>query len=272
MNYDPNIPAIPTVYKGTEMRSRLEAKWAAFFDAVGLPWEYEPIKLGVWCPDFRLVVPCTAEKCGMHDHTVLAEVKPFHDIDMFAGHASERFKWGKGIDEEGIAHLGSDWQTTKIYMTHATFTRVPCDLKNRLKDICDEYDNQGGKDIFKYCKKKWSEAESAIGDIRQQEKLEAAQQAAPILQMHQSKSQQTTPEPTSVDPAVFVIGGLLSCIQSQATYTTEDVLDVVRSSVLTFDKQARANLTTDDRLRLLDTLHMIEAKSNAIREGRKAAR
>lgn len=272
MNYDPNIPAIPTVYKGTEMRSRLEAKWAAFFDAVGLPWEYEPIKLDGWWPDFRLIVPCTSDKCSDQHHTVLAEVKPYNAVKMFNGHASERFKWGESIEEDGVAYLGQDWRTAKLYTSHSSFTRVPCDLKHRFRDLCDEVDNQGNKDVFKYCLKKWAEAEAVVGEIRQQEKDSSQKQAAPILQMHQPKATVAKPETTSVEPAVFVIGGVLSCIQSQATYTTEDVLDVVRSSVLTFDKQARANLTTGDRLRLLDALHMIEEKSNAIHEGRKAAR
>lgn len=36
------IQAIETRYKGYRFRSRLEARWAVFFDALGLKWEYEP--------------------------------------------------------------------------------------------------------------------------------------------------------------------------------------------------------------------------------------
>lgn len=36
-----NIKAIETVYKGYRFRSRLEARWAVFFDALGVEWEYE---------------------------------------------------------------------------------------------------------------------------------------------------------------------------------------------------------------------------------------
>lgn len=36
------IKAIPTRYKGYHFRSRLEARWAVFFDALGVRWEYEP--------------------------------------------------------------------------------------------------------------------------------------------------------------------------------------------------------------------------------------
>ena len=36
------IKAIETEYKGYRFRSRLEARWAVFFDAIGAKWEYEP--------------------------------------------------------------------------------------------------------------------------------------------------------------------------------------------------------------------------------------
>jgi len=53
------IKAIETVYKGYKFRSRLEARWAVFFDAMGVPYEYEPEGLvlsdGSWyLPDFFL--------------------------------------------------------------------------------------------------------------------------------------------------------------------------------------------------------------------------
>ena len=36
------IKAIETYYKGYRFRSRLEARWAVFFDAAGIKYEYEP--------------------------------------------------------------------------------------------------------------------------------------------------------------------------------------------------------------------------------------
>lgn len=36
-----NIKAIETVYNGYRFRSRLEAKWAVFFDTVGIKYQYE---------------------------------------------------------------------------------------------------------------------------------------------------------------------------------------------------------------------------------------
>jgi hypothetical protein len=37
-----HIKAIETNYKGYKFRSRLEARWAVFFDTAGIAWEYEP--------------------------------------------------------------------------------------------------------------------------------------------------------------------------------------------------------------------------------------
>ena len=39
MNY--NLTPIETVYKGYKFRSRLEARWAVFFEEMGLDWSYE---------------------------------------------------------------------------------------------------------------------------------------------------------------------------------------------------------------------------------------
>lgn len=46
------MAAIPTRYSGVQFRSRLEARWAAFFDLLGWKWEYEPIDLAGYIPDF----------------------------------------------------------------------------------------------------------------------------------------------------------------------------------------------------------------------------
>lgn len=45
---------IPTTYKSTRFRSRLEARWAAFFDLLGWPWVYEPFDTDGWIPDFLI--------------------------------------------------------------------------------------------------------------------------------------------------------------------------------------------------------------------------
>jgi hypothetical protein len=54
-----NIKPIETVYNGYRFRSRLEARWAVFFDAAGIEYQYEPegFDLGdglYYLPDFYL--------------------------------------------------------------------------------------------------------------------------------------------------------------------------------------------------------------------------
>jgi hypothetical protein len=63
------IKSIPTRYKTFRFRSRLEARWAVFFDVLGIEWRYESrsVDLG-WClyiPDFWLP-----------QYRMYAEVKP----------------------------------------------------------------------------------------------------------------------------------------------------------------------------------------------------
>lgn len=53
-----SIKAIETRYAGCRFRSRLEARWAVFFDSLGIEWEYEPegfeLPSGWYLPDFWL--------------------------------------------------------------------------------------------------------------------------------------------------------------------------------------------------------------------------
>jgi len=60
------IKAIETRYKGYRFRSRLEARWAVFFERLGIEWEYEPQgfeREGLdgdtirYLPDFRIKFP-----------------------------------------------------------------------------------------------------------------------------------------------------------------------------------------------------------------------
>jgi hypothetical protein len=52
------IAAIPTSYRGVTFRSRLEARWAVFYDALGVEWHYEhegyQLSSGWYLPDFWL--------------------------------------------------------------------------------------------------------------------------------------------------------------------------------------------------------------------------
>lgn len=73
-----------TEYKGTMMRSRLEAGFAAWLDRYHVAWEYEPQAFanedGQYLPDFRLEDVYVA---GAGTFRAYVEIKPenWHDID-----------------------------------------------------------------------------------------------------------------------------------------------------------------------------------------------
>lgn len=52
------LKAIETRYKGYRFRSRLEARWAVFFDSLGIEWDFEPqgfiVSGSGYLPDFKL--------------------------------------------------------------------------------------------------------------------------------------------------------------------------------------------------------------------------
>ena len=57
--FNPNIKPIETKYNGYKFRSRLEARWAVFFDSTGIIYQYEPEgfdlgRYGWYLPDFYL--------------------------------------------------------------------------------------------------------------------------------------------------------------------------------------------------------------------------
>jgi len=71
-----SIESKPTMMGGVQFRSRLEARWAAFFTLLKWPWLYEPVDLGEWSPDFIIDAATT----------LLVEVKPILAFDEEVGH------------------------------------------------------------------------------------------------------------------------------------------------------------------------------------------
>ena len=72
-----DVTAIPTVFRGVQFRSRLEARWAALFQALRWSWTYEPCDYNGWIPDFVL---------NFH-RPLLVEVKPAltrQDLEPYA--------------------------------------------------------------------------------------------------------------------------------------------------------------------------------------------
>lgn len=102
------IKAIETEYRGCRFRSRLEARWAVFFDALGWDWQYEKQGYEIgwegdntlpWLPDFEV----TTSPHHENSMSFYAEVKG--DPDFFAdGSWLWRLDFGGG--PPGFAHSG----------------------------------------------------------------------------------------------------------------------------------------------------------------------
>jgi len=113
------IKSHPTLYKGVKFRSRLEARWAAFFDLAGWSWEYEPIDLPGWSPDFRVEFSCGHSECS-ESHTLLVEVKPYFSIKEFSGHECMKYQYGLGIPADASAAFGNSPDVTYWEMAHGS--------------------------------------------------------------------------------------------------------------------------------------------------------
>lgn len=103
------IAAIPTEYAGVQFRSRLEARWAAFFDLLDLSWEYEPIDLDGYIPDFLLT------KSPLSARPVLVEVKPIVQWPCPVLRCMDCFDAPRGMYDDAVAKIeASGWTDAAI--------------------------------------------------------------------------------------------------------------------------------------------------------------
>lgn len=152
------IKAIETYYKGYRFRSRLEARWAVFFDAAGIKYEYEPEGFEVnlsdeekimYLPDFYLP-----------DFDVYAEVKPSKQKLYEDG---EKISWCIDYNNtpisKGLLILGQIpyWEKLNCYPSFAFFkwdngvgsyiaTIIRGFGKNELL-IQSDWDNEGAPEL-----------------------------------------------------------------------------------------------------------------------------
>ncbi len=97
---DNKLKPIETEYHGYKFRSRLEARWAVFFDTAGVEWEYEPegfeLPSGLrYLPDFRLH---GVSIDGDEPESVWAEVKGVMD-EASARKIEEFYRSGNPVDD-----------------------------------------------------------------------------------------------------------------------------------------------------------------------------
>ena len=88
------IRAIDTDYAGCRFRSRLEARWAVFFDELNIGWEYEPQGISMdtpqgrkkrYLPDFRLDNGQWVEVKGAIDAAGVEKLLQFASVMSICG-------------------------------------------------------------------------------------------------------------------------------------------------------------------------------------------
>jgi hypothetical protein len=102
------IAAIPTAYRGISYRSRLEARWAAFFDQIGWTHSYEPFDGNGYIPDFLI----------HGDHPFLVEVKPALSEDEYRAPIPKVDAALQGVWEKDVLIVGLTPFATQLDDTH----------------------------------------------------------------------------------------------------------------------------------------------------------
>ena len=112
------IKAIETQYKGYRGRSRLEARWAVFFDALGVKWEYE--KEGFDCGEYGYYLP----DFYLPECPLWIEVKGQKPTD---NEESKAWKVSDGPDTPNliVGELGAVWHTYYGTADEAFYITVP---------------------------------------------------------------------------------------------------------------------------------------------------
>ncbi len=132
-----NIKPKETKYNGRIYRSRLEARWAAYFDIVGWDFEYEPCQINGFNPDF--LIKCFSDKydCSF----IIVEVKPQIMItNEYMQETYEKYKehkahililsdfpFRKSISHDCLISIGIGSQYDSKYRTEMIDFEMKCD-------------------------------------------------------------------------------------------------------------------------------------------------
>lgn len=154
------IRAIETQYKGYRFRSRLEARWAVFLDAIGWRWEYEPEGFELsdgtrYLPDFLLRAGKRADGFRPDVPMLWLEIKPVRPTDEEICKAQllcvdTRVDVAFGIGIPGLLTVGI----------------LPCFYRVSLKENEDDPPTEKSDlSLDYYCFQKWGRPGYAMGAL-----------------------------------------------------------------------------------------------------------
>lgn len=134
-----DIKPIETYYNGYRFRSRLEARWAVFFDTMGIPFAYEPegYKLSdgtYYLPDFFLPT-----------FNIFAEVKPSRSLWNIKTNEFGYLQWDSSPGYKILERLCEDTHTGGILLEGA-----PLEGWYQMA-ICDSTDGSAGNYFNEPC-------------------------------------------------------------------------------------------------------------------------
>lgn len=118
------IKPIPTLYNGIRFRSRLEARYAAFFDELGWPWNYEPFDLDGYIPDYIIdfeVGPVLFEVKGFDEEIEAACLK----IE-FSGWQKEAVIAAGDVKHSAIGQILEPHPQVFVWSTAELFYCISC--------------------------------------------------------------------------------------------------------------------------------------------------
>jgi hypothetical protein len=100
-----NSKGIPTIgVRGIQFRSRIEAQWAYIFENLEWNWEYEPLDLDGYIPDFII---------NFYDSEILIEIKG--DTNIWENYEEHKNKIIKSGWKKPFAILGSRYKISEYW-------------------------------------------------------------------------------------------------------------------------------------------------------------
>jgi len=164
-----SIKAKPTYYNNRLYRSRLEARWAAYFDLAGWDYEYEPMEINGRNPDF--IISCKSK--SYDTSSIIVEVKPreyltkeymekaYNDYSKYPAHGLFLTESPFNFNDRNIV-IGQGWQ----YINQEGFPNTEIiDLEMKcVNDFGSEYMSFDGM-VFGITERKIFTDESQVDDI-----------------------------------------------------------------------------------------------------------